>query len=184
QQPVINEYIFDLGTRVLQSLPTLFACLERSAVGHLCGLSVQALSVPNRLALRPTAYFLTALIRLSSSIGGRSDVSDLLAVIWNEFGPIWLRTTLAGIGGAHPRSLLPNLAELLFSMVKHHPVSTKAAMTEMLAQAEFPSPHATASDKRLFLQQILSTRSFIKAKSIVSEFSVKCRNLEGTAYVG
>ncbi|KAJ2860648.1 hypothetical protein FB639_005606, partial [Coemansia asiatica] len=122
QQPVINEYIFDLGTRVLQSLPTLFACLERSAVGHLCGLSVQALSVPNRLALRPTAYFLTALIRLSSSIGGRSDVSDLLAVIWNEFGPIWLRTTLAGIGGAHPRSLLPNLAELLFSMVKHHPV--------------------------------------------------------------
>ncbi|KAJ1816098.1 hypothetical protein LPJ56_004381, partial [Coemansia sp. RSA 2599] len=125
QQPVITEYIFDLGTRVLQSRPALFACLERSAVGHLCEISVQALSVPNRLALRPTAYFLTALIRLSSSVGGRTDVSDLLAVLWAEFGPIWLRTTLAGIGGAHPRSLLPNLAELLFSMVKHHPASAK-----------------------------------------------------------
>ncbi|KAJ2704843.1 hypothetical protein FB645_002952 [Coemansia sp. IMI 203386] len=184
QQPVINEYIFDLGTRVLQTRPALFACLERSAVGHLCELSVQALAVPNRLALRPTAYFLTALIRLSSSVGGRTDVSDLLAVLWNEFGPIWLRTTLAGIGGAHPRSLLPNLAELLFSMVKHHPASVRTVMNEQLAQAEFPSPHATASDKRVFVQQMLSTRSFIKVKGIVNEFSVKCRNLQGTAYVG
>ncbi|KAJ2597633.1 hypothetical protein GGF39_002965 [Coemansia sp. RSA 1721] len=184
QQPVINEYIFDLGTRVLQTRPALFACLERSAVGHLCELSVQALSVPNRLALRPTAYFLTALIRLSSSVGGRTDVSDLLAVLWSEFGPIWLRTTLAGIGGAHPRSLLPNLAELLFSMVKHHPASVRTVMNELLAQAEFPSPHATASDKRVFVQQMLSTRSFIKVKGIVNEFSVKCRNLQGTAYVG
>ncbi|KAJ1943046.1 hypothetical protein GGF37_002831, partial [Kickxella alabastrina] len=67
QQPVINEYIFDLCTRVLQTRPALFACLDQAAVGHLCELSVQALSVPNRLALKPTAYFLTALIRLSSS---------------------------------------------------------------------------------------------------------------------
>ncbi|KAJ1893568.1 hypothetical protein LPJ66_005669, partial [Kickxella alabastrina] len=183
QQPVINEYIFDLCTRVLQTRPTLFASLDQAAVGRLCELSVQALSVPNRLALKPTAYFLTALIRLSSSVGGRTDTSDLLAVVWSEFGPTWLRTTLIGIGGVHPRSLLPNLAELLFSMVKHHPVTVKQWMTELLANSEFPSSHATAADKRLFLQQILSTRSFVKAKGVINEFSVKCRNLQGTAYV-
>ncbi|KAJ2787573.1 hypothetical protein GGI15_000596 [Coemansia interrupta] len=178
QQPVINESLFDMLTRVLQLRPVLFASLEQSAVGHLCKLSVQALSVPNRLALRPTAYFLTALVRVSSSVGGRSDVSDLMSVLWSEFGPLWLRTTLAGIGGAHPRSLLPNLAELLFSMAKHHPVSVRALMAELLALPEFPSPHVSAADKRQFMQQVLATRSFIKAKGIVSEFSVKCRNLQ------
>ncbi|KAJ2383670.1 hypothetical protein GGI05_005241, partial [Coemansia sp. RSA 2603] len=152
-QPVIIESIFDLSTRVLQLRPVLFASLEQSAVGNLCKLSVHALSVPNRLALRPTSYFLTALIRVSSSVGGRTDVSDLMSVLWSEFGPLWLRTTLAGIGGAHPRSLLSNLSELLFSMAKHHPVSVRTLMAELLGQPEFPSPHVSAADKRQFMQQ-------------------------------
>ncbi|KAJ1961923.1 hypothetical protein GGI12_002966 [Dipsacomyces acuminosporus] len=185
QQPVINESAFDLCTRALQIRPQLFSYLGRSSVGRICELSVQALSIPNRLALKPTAYFLTALIRLSSSGGGNkaSPATDaLLAMLWNEYGVEWLRTTLAGIGGAHPRSLLPNLSELLFTMVKHHPDTTRQGMSELLAQPGFPSPHVNDATKRLFVQQALATRSFIKFKGAVSEFSIKCRNLQGTAY--
>ncbi|KAJ2721252.1 hypothetical protein GGI07_004085 [Coemansia sp. Benny D115] len=184
QQPVINEYVFDLCTRALQTRAALFGCVDAAAVGRLCELSAQALSVPNRLALKPTAYFLTALIRLSSAAAAPSRATELLAAAWGEFGGVWVRTTLAGIGGAHPRSLLPNLAELLFAMIRHHPASTRRWMTELLAQPGFPSPHADAPVKQQFAGQAVATRSFVKFKALVSEFAIQCRNLQGTAYAG
>ncbi|KAJ1993645.1 hypothetical protein GGI25_001535 [Coemansia spiralis] len=204
QQPVIAEYIFDLCTRVLQTRYELFVDLEPSSIGRLCDLGVQALSIPNRLALKPTAYFLTTLIRLSSSDGSSSGsggsgsgdgamrnsiakrvaASKLLESLWHEYGAAWLRTTLAAIGGMHPRSLLPNLSELLFAMIRHHLTTIRQWMTELLSQPEFPSPFVDGSTKRQFLQQILATRSFTKAKGIINEFSIKCRNLQDTAYIG
>ncbi|KAJ2444272.1 hypothetical protein IWW46_002105 [Coemansia sp. RSA 2440] len=182
QQPIVSEYVFDLCTRVLQTRPALLAHVEHATVARLCTLSVHALAVPNRLALKPTAYFLTALIRLSATTARPSPATPLLASLWSEFGPEWLRATLQGIGGAHPRSLLPNLAELLFAMVRHHLQSVKLWMAELLAQPAFPSPHADDAAKRQFVQHLLATRSFVRAKAIVNEFSVCCRNLQGTAY--
>ncbi|KAJ2817041.1 hypothetical protein IWW50_006296, partial [Coemansia erecta] len=178
QQPVVSEYVFDLCTRVLQARSVLLAHVESTTVARLCTLSLHALAVPNRLALKPTAYFLTALIRLSAANSRPSPATPLLAALWAEFGPAWLRATLLGIGGAHPRSLLPNLAELLFAMVRHHLSSVKLWLAELLAQPAFPSPHASDSAKRQFVQQLLATRSFVRAKAIVNEFSIQCRNLQ------
>ncbi|KAJ2826343.1 hypothetical protein FBU31_003471 [Coemansia sp. 'formosensis'] len=184
QQPVICEYVFDLCTRVLQTRSDLLACMPSLSVGRVCELSVHALSVPNRLALRPTAYFLTALIRLSATATKSSPASELLQSLWAQHGATWLRTTLAAIGGMHPRSLLPNLSELLFAMVRHHPESVRLWMTEALAQPGFPSVHADDAAKRQFIQHILATRSMVRVKAVVSDFSIKCRNLQGTNYVG
>ncbi|KAJ2087375.1 hypothetical protein IW138_004992 [Coemansia sp. RSA 986] len=187
QQPVINEYVFDLCTRVLQTRPELFTNLEQASIARLCDLSLQALSIPNRLALKPTAYFLTALIRLSSNSSSsdtrRQAAVELLGALWNEYGAAWLGTTLAAIGGTHPRSLLPNLSELLFAMTKNHLVTTRQWLGELLSQPEFPSKHVDGTAKRMFVQNIVGTRSFAKAKGVVNEFSIKCRNLQGTAYV-
>ncbi|KAJ2553846.1 hypothetical protein EV175_002790 [Coemansia sp. RSA 1933] len=188
QQPVISEYAFDLCTRVLQTRPELFAHLERASIGKLCDLSLQALSIPNRLALKPTAYFLTALIRLSSSSissnnTGRQAAVELIRALWSEYGVAWLRTTLAAIGGTHPRSLLPNLSELLFAMTKNHLATTRQWLGELLAQPGFPSAYIDDTTKRVFVQQIVGTRSFTRAKGIVNEFSIKCRNLQNAAYV-
>ncbi|KAJ1731378.1 hypothetical protein LPJ61_002565 [Coemansia biformis] len=184
QQPVIVEYLFDLCTRALQTRPELLVCCEQAAIGSLCELSTQALLVPSRLALKPTAYFLAALIRLSGSGSGAqcTPASALLLLMWNQYGAAWLRATLAGIGGMHPRSLLPNLAELLFAMAKNHLATTRQWMAQLLSEPEFPSPHADGEAKRQFMRQVLSTRSFVRVKSIVGEFSTKCRNIHGTAY--
>ncbi|KAJ1672398.1 hypothetical protein GGF38_000029 [Coemansia sp. RSA 25] len=186
QQPVISEYVFDLCTRVLQARPDLLPRMAPPAVRRVCELSVHALSVPSRLALRPTAYFVTALVRLSQATAqaNASPASDLLQALWAQHGAAWLQTTLAAIGGTHPRSLLPNLSELLFAMVRHHPEPVRLWMTELLAQPSFPSAHADAAAKRQFVQHVLSTRSLVRVKAVVVDFSIKCRNLQGTNYVG
>ncbi|KAJ2060461.1 hypothetical protein GGI17_003748 [Coemansia sp. S146] len=183
QQPVICEYVFDLCTRVLQTRPDLLACMPSPSVGRVCELSVHALAVPNRLALRPTAYFLTELIRLSATPAKSPSASELLQALWAQHGATWLRTTLAAIGGMHPRSLLPNLSELLFAMVRNHPESVRLWMNEAFAQSGFPSVHADDAAKRQFVQHILATRSMVRVKAVVSDFSIKCRNLQGTNYV-
>ncbi|KAJ2661145.1 hypothetical protein IWW48_002556 [Coemansia sp. RSA 1200] len=186
QQPVITEYLFELFTRVLQTRPELFMGLEQASLERLCNLSIQALTIPNRLALKPTAYFLTALIRVSSSDANgnpkRRAAVELLGALWNKYGATWLRTTLAAIGGTHPRSLLPNISELLFAMAKNHLMALRQWMGELLSQPDFPSKFVDDRTKRVFAQQIAGTRSFSKAKGVVNEFSIKCRNLQGTAY--
>ncbi|KAJ2300874.1 hypothetical protein IWW55_003863, partial [Coemansia sp. RSA 2706] len=173
QQPVVSEYVFDLSTRVLQTRPALLACVDHAATARLCELSVHALTVPSRLALKPTAYFLTALIRLSGGSARSTPATPLLQALWAEYGAAWLRAALAGIGGTLPRSLLPNLTELLFAMARNHLHTVKSWMTELLAQPAFPSPHADAAAKRNFQQQLLGTRSFVRAKAVVGEFSIQ-----------
>ncbi|KAJ2332227.1 hypothetical protein GGI00_002886, partial [Coemansia sp. RSA 2681] len=54
----------------------------------------------------------------------------------------------------------------------------------LLAQPSFPSAHADAAAKRQFVQHVLSTRSLVRVKAVVVDFSIKCRNLQGTNYVG
>ncbi|KAJ2697325.1 hypothetical protein H4218_004019 [Coemansia sp. IMI 209128] len=182
QQPVICECVFDLCTRVLQTRPELLAAMAPASVGRVCELSAHALAVPSRLALRPTAYFLTSLIRLSAAASKPSPASELLRALWARHGAAWLRTTLAAIGGTHPRSLLPNLAELLFAMVRHHPESVRRWMADALAQPAFPSAHAGDAAKRQFAQHILATRSIVRVKAVVADFSITCRNLQGSNY--
>lgn len=185
QQPVISEYLFDLCTKVLQAQTGLLAYIDQDAVASICELSVQALSVPNRLALRPTAYFLSALIRQSSTNNDSKNTSttELLGMLWTRYGMEWLRIALLGIGGMHPRSLLPNLSELLFYMLKHHPAVSRQWMKELLSQSGFPSSHVSDNAKRQFVRQTSATRSLIKFKAIVSDFATVCRNLQGVDYV-
>ncbi|KAJ2743001.1 hypothetical protein GGI20_004078 [Coemansia sp. BCRC 34301] len=183
QQPVVCEYVFDLCTRVLQVRPEIMVCMPPSAVSRMCELSIHALSVANRLALRPTAHFLTALIRLSAastSTANPSPVSSLLQALWTQHGLAWLRATLAAIGGMHPRSLLPNLAELLFAMVRNHPESVRAWMSDLFVHPSFPSAFVDDAAKRQFAQHVLATRSMVRVKTVVTDFSIKCRNLQGT----
>ncbi|KAJ2159259.1 hypothetical protein GGF46_003143 [Coemansia sp. RSA 552] len=178
QQPVVAEALFDLATRVVHTRPQLLLNAAPPAVARLCVLSLAALAVPTRLALKPVAAFLTAAIRLASP---KRSLAPLPA-LWAEYGPAWLRATLVAIGGAHPRSLLPALAELLFAIVKNHPGDARAWLPELLGQADFPSAHATPDAKHQLVRQVLGTRSFARAKAAISEFSIHCRNLQGTAY--
>ncbi|KAJ1743004.1 hypothetical protein LPJ68_001403 [Coemansia sp. RSA 1086] len=181
QQPVVSERVFDLGSRVLLERLELVVHSEMAAA-HLCKLGVHALAVPSRLALRPATSFLGTVVRLGAPSARASSASPLLQALCSEFAPAWLRATLAGIGGALPRSLLPGLSELLFALVRHHLQPARAWIAELLRDPSFPSPHASERAKRQFTQQLLATRSFVRAKAIISEFAIQCRNLQGTSY--
>ncbi|KAJ2846305.1 hypothetical protein IWW36_004414 [Coemansia brasiliensis] len=181
QQPVVNERAFDLGARVLLERPGLLIHSEMAAA-HLCKLGVHALAVPSRLALRPATNFLGTVVRLAAPSARTSPASPLLQALCSEFAPAWLRATLAGIGGALPRSLLPGLSELLFALVRHHLQPVRVWIAELLRDPSFPSPHASERAKRQFTQQLLATRSFVRAKAVISEFAIQCRNLQGTSY--
>ncbi|KAJ1952592.1 hypothetical protein EC988_003470 [Linderina pennispora] len=183
QLPNVNEAVFDLCTQSLQTRPNLFVHISSPALARICELSAQALSIPNRLALKPTAYFLTALTRLSNESQSEGPVKQLFHMLWRQYGQTWLQTAVGGIGGTHPRSLLANLSELLFAMVKNNPTMTRTWMSELLARQGFPSAHVNDKEKQLFLQQAVSTRSYSRFKTVVTEFSIRCRNLQGTAYI-
>ncbi|KAJ2081382.1 hypothetical protein H4R24_002368 [Coemansia sp. RSA 988] len=173
RQPLVCEGLLEMGARVVLPRPALLACVPHACVARLCTLATHALAVPNRLALRPAALFASTLTRLAAA----APPADPLRGLWAEYAPAWLRAILAAIGGTHPRSLLPALAELLFAFVRHHPADTRRCLADLLAAADFPSPHADAAAKRQLLQ-LLATRSLVRAKAAVADFSARCRNLD------
>ncbi|KAJ2808716.1 hypothetical protein H4R20_000692 [Coemansia guatemalensis] len=175
RQPLVCEGLLELGARVVLPRPALLACLPHACVAQLCTLAKHALAVPSRLALRPASLFATTLTRLAAA----APPADPLRTLWAEYAPVWLRATLAAIGGTHPRSLLPVLAELLFAFVRHHPADARRCLADLLATEDFPSPHADAAAKRQLLQ-LLATRSLVRAKAAVADFSARCRNLDAS----
>ncbi|KAJ2615585.1 hypothetical protein H4S08_001154 [Coemansia sp. RSA 1365] len=173
RQPLVCEGLLELGARVVLPRPVLLAEVPHACMAQLCALTTHALAVPNRLALRPAALFASTLTRLAATAAP----TDLLRVLWTEFAAAWLRATLVAIGDTHPRSLLPALAELLFAFVRHHTADTRRCLADLLAVPDFPSPHADEAAKRQLLK-LLATRSLVRAKAAVADFSARCRNLD------
>ncbi|KAJ2782469.1 hypothetical protein H4R18_002275 [Coemansia javaensis] len=183
QQPVLSERLFALAARALAARPGLLLHADRAALAGLCALSVHALAVPSRLALGPAAHFVAALARAADPAAPQPQPQPLLALLWAEFGPAWLRAALAAVGGSHPRSLLPTVGELLSAMVCHHLAAVRQWTAQLMAQPGFPSPHADAAAKRAFVRQLLATRSLVRTNAIIAEFSIVCRNLQGAAHI-
>ncbi|XP_050342429.1 importin-13 isoform X2 [Nymphalis io] len=113
--------------------------------------------------------------------------------------PALTRTALSGIGGATPRNQMEPLAELLLAFnraqwkgeggakgtagVGAEAGDLGAWLRESLADAGFPSTHATDAHKQKFIQAVLSERrSKRRVLESVQEFSLACRGLIGTEY--
>ncbi|XP_046960638.1 importin-13 [Vanessa cardui] len=111
--------------------------------------------------------------------------------------PAAAHAALACIGGATPRNQMEPLAELLLALNRAQWAGeggAKAAggseagdlgawLRGALAQAGFPSTHATDAHKQKFIQAILREKSSKRRLlESVQEFSLACRGLIGTEY--
>ena len=79
-----------------------------------------------------------------------SPLEPLADTALKHFGPAILRAILLSAGSEAPRSVIPNLAELLASFVQRIPgQEVMQWMTTILAEDGFPDPRATPAKPRL-----------------------------------
>lgn len=85
-----------------------------------------------------------------------SPLEPLADTVLKHFGPQLLRAVLLSAGSEGPRSVIPNLAELLAHFVQRIPGEEMMAwMDAVLAEQGFPDPRATPAAKTRLKEVVL-----------------------------
>ncbi|KAJ3096358.1 hypothetical protein HDU97_006005 [Phlyctochytrium planicorne] len=92
-----------------------------------------------------------------------------------------VKILLHGIGGGQSSTMLSNLCGLLHLIVQRFPYESREWVVTALSEDGFPSRFCQAADKDAVLKG-LHTASLKSFKEVMSRFSLKCRNLQDTAY--
>jgi hypothetical protein len=112
--PDIVEGLFKFASAVAVRFPAALLAPPSEALGHLLGLSVEGLRLPDRYSLQAVTGFLTSLLRGSRS---PTDLTAALDPPLRAHGRAMIGRIIAGAEGHSPRSVVPNLAELLAALV-------------------------------------------------------------------
>ncbi|ORX79079.1 ARM repeat-containing protein [Anaeromyces robustus] len=174
------HFFFSMLVEFINIKPNLFKNLQPELLEKIFGLLLIALKVQDdKFALQQVKSFLTGFILCDNENSELKDIShQVMLIIGNNV----IKEILYGIGGGKPRSLINILADILFRMKNKYSNNVNEWLNSLLAQDGFPSKHVDNGVKQRFIKDVMSTRQFTKFKTIISEFSIRCRNLQGTSF--
>ncbi|KAI0369534.1 ARM repeat-containing protein [Pilatotrama ljubarskyi] len=157
---------------IFYRLPTeLFNALVQCAVG--------ALSLQERYSLTSACTFLSSLINRTST---DDDLASFKVALAQTHGFLIMRAILFGFAGVAPRSAMPNLIELLSTMITRYPLESKQWMSEILFAEDFYPCRATPEAKTKFIKSVFGTRSLKRTREAAQQFTLVARGLEGSAF--
>ncbi|RMX44834.1 hypothetical protein pdam_00009291 [Pocillopora damicornis] len=100
-----------------------------------------------------------------------------------EYGSYLVSQVIRGIAGGVPRQCTDYMAEILFALNRHNVTMLSRWMQEVMEVEGFPSNLVTVSQKEQFSSAVLRERAHRRrVKESVTQFSLLCRGLYGTAY--
>lgn len=132
--PDIVEGLFKFASAVAVRFPAALLAPPSEALGLLLGLTVEGLRLPDRYSLQAVTGFMTSLLR-----GSRSPI-DLTAALepgLRAHGRAMVVRIIAGAEGHSPRSVVPNLAELLSALVTRLTEESTIWLAEALSIVRF-----------------------------------------------
>ncbi|CAJ0845700.1 12261_t:CDS:10 [Entrophospora sp. SA101] len=175
------EYESALSKLLLSITTTTFQFVKNKAeiFDNILKFSVAGLGLQERLALRSAVAFMGEFIGQHYK---DDRITNMVENIIRTYGLEITRELLFGIGGNLPRSLIPQLSTVLFKITGRYIENSREWLNILLSQENFPSKNVNQVTKQNFAKAILGTRSSQKFKGIVTEFSIKCRGLEDSAY--
>ncbi|KAI9145245.1 armadillo-type protein [Paraphysoderma sedebokerense] len=183
QFPDIVDSFLGLIARAVRHSPSLlYSHFPLDLLNRILQFAVVGLTLQERLASKSAILFMCEFVGQDTSSQRIAPYVSLIQDIINSMGLIVVRTVMMGIGYSSPRSYIPNLSDLLFKFLSRYPDPSRAWLTAVLQEPNFPTPNVSDADKSNFLKQALQTRHLRRFKDIVKDFSVKSRNLEGSKF--
>ncbi|KAK7053926.1 armadillo-type protein [Favolaschia claudopus] len=205
ENPDIVQEFFACMDRVAQDFTASFCALPDGAFDALVRCAISALALQERYSLVAACTFLGTLIHRLSLYAPISaqQVAPLQAHLIRTHGRAIMRAVLCGFAGAAPRSVTPNLLEILSALVTRWEESTVAAaegdmrsenggrasgggargwVSTILFADDFPATKASREDKERFVKTLVSSRSVKKIKEAANQFSTVAWGLEGSTF--
>lgn len=178
--PDVVEGWFKFCSALAARFPGVLLRLPEQTVQTYLELGLLGLGAQERHSLRTACEFLIALLhgtRYPSPLEGPSDP------LWAHVGPGVLRAVVQGAGADAPRSVIPNLAELLAALVQRCGAQRAGEWLEGVLWVEgWPDARATGAAKTRLKETILRSRTTKKMREALHEFALVARGLDGTTY--
>ncbi|OUM69669.1 hypothetical protein PIROE2DRAFT_2300 [Piromyces sp. E2] len=176
----IVHFFFSMLIEFISIKPTIFKNLQPELLEKIFGLLLVALKVQDdKFALQHVKKFLISFILCDDETSELKEIShQVILIIGNNI----IREVLYGIGGGKPRSLISILSEILFKMKVKYPNNVNEWLNVLLSQDGFPSKYVDNVVKQQFIKDVMGTRQYPKFKTVITEFSIRCRNLQGTSF--
>lgn len=160
--------------------PGVLLRLPSHSVEGYMTLGVLGLGAQERFSLKSTSDFFVALL---SNTKYPSPLEPLSEDLFRHFGAQILRSLLLSAGSEGPRSVIPNLAELLACLVQRIPGEAMASwLNAILVEEGFPSAKSTPASKDRLKEVVLKSRTTKRMREALHEFALVARGLDNTTY--
>ncbi|CAK9779796.1 ARM repeat-containing protein [Cutaneotrichosporon oleaginosum] len=178
--PDVVESWFKFCHALASRFPGVLLRLPEPVIDAYMSLGIMGLAAQERFSLKGAAEFFVALFANTRYPSPLEEPSERLVKL---YGPRLLRALLLSAGAEGPRSVIPNLAQLLASLVTRSQGSDMAAWLDaILAEPGFPDPRATPEAKARLKGVVLRTRLASKLREALHEFALVARGLANTTY--
>ncbi|KAJ3573233.1 hypothetical protein NP233_g2568 [Leucocoprinus birnbaumii] len=185
--PDIVQEFFVCMDRVAQDFTGQFYQLPEGALDTLMQCAITALSLQERYSLVAASNFLSSLIH-------RSALTDELmphkCALVAAHGRSLMHAVLQGFAGIAPRSVVPNLIEVLGTLMSRAGTTVETNdsgtasewMKDIIFSPDFIPSKATIEDKEKFVKGIVGSRSLRRTRDAANQFTLVARGLEGSNF--
>lgn len=177
--PDIIKALFECMTTLSEHFVTVFFSIPADVFQGLMECSIAALLVDERYSLVKSCSFLNSLCN-NVLLNPEMEVQSM--ALTDAYGFKILHAVVVGIAGVSPRSVIPNLTDLLTNIVSKRRDQSKAWLSDILYKNELPNSKAGDSDKKKFLETVVASRSTRKTKEAVTQFALISRGLDGSSF--
>ncbi|KAG9119599.1 hypothetical protein FRC07_005313 [Ceratobasidium sp. 392] len=181
--PDVAQDFFGYLTKVGTHFPRVILEMQSEMADGLFRIVATALTLQERYSLVNACNFMgrnqTMFLRKTRNESALAEAGDALL---KRQGAILMEALLLGIGGSAPRSTVPNLAELLASLVSRAPAEARTWMNSLLMVDTPTNARIPAPAREKFMKTVLGTRSTKKTKEAANEYALVARGLEGSAF--
>jgi len=181
ENPDIVQEFFSCMDRVAQDFTSTFYTLPPGLLDGLVQCAIKTLSVQERYSLVAACNFLITLINRSSALNVHR--TSILAA----HGRPLMHAVLVGFAAVAPRSVLPNLIEILGTLLtKANDIGGSGGatqwMNEILMSNDFVPSKAGPDAKTKFIKAVAGSRSLKKTREAAQQFTLVARGLEGSNF--
>ncbi|KAF4611624.1 hypothetical protein D9613_003989 [Agrocybe pediades] len=185
QTDIVQEF-FACMDRAAQDFITAFYALPPGLLDALVQCAIKSLSLQERYSLVSACNFLSTLIHRTSVL---EELRPHKLALLNAHGPNLMRAVLQGFAGVAPRSVVPNLIEILGTLLSrassYEPGLVGNAhqwMKDILLSDNFVPSKANLEAKNKFIKAVAGSRSLKKTREAAQQFTLVARGLEGSNF--
>nr|XP_019048282.1 hypothetical protein I302_02051 [Kwoniella bestiolae CBS 10118]OCF27212.1 hypothetical protein I302_02051 [Kwoniella bestiolae CBS 10118] len=180
EHPDVVEGWFKFCSSLASRFPGVLLRLPPQIVEGYMSLGLMGLGTQERFSLKSVSEYFVALLANTRYPSPLEPLSDPL---FAHFGPSILRALLLCAGSEGPRSVIPNMAELLAALVGRIKGEEMSSwLDQVLSQEGYPDPRATAASKKKLKEAVLRSRTARRMREALHEFALVARGLDGTTY--